>query len=184
MRLRTAIVFLVLAGCSKAAPARSEAKAKPGAPTRQAAKPSVAAPSRPVARPALPARASDFNPPGIPHLSGEVHEGESGLQYIDEVVGTGRTPEKGKAVTVHYTGWLTDGTKFDSSHDRDAPIVIPFATGVVIQGWDLGLETMRAGGKRRLLIPAEIAYGADGAGDAIPPDAVLVYDVELVDVAP
>ena len=173
---------VALAACSKAGPAKSEAKPSPS--VRQAGKPGAAvrAPAAQGARPSLPATRSDFNPPGVPPLTGEIHEGESGLQYIDEVVGTGRAPEKGKPMTIHYTGWLTDGTKFDSSHDRDAPIVIPFDSGMVIKGWDLGLETMRAGGKRRLLIPAEIAYGAQGAGDAIPPDAVLLFDVELIDV--
>jgi peptidylprolyl isomerase len=181
MSLRVAVLSILLAACGKAEPTKSEAKPSLSA---RPAKPSITehAPTARGARPSLPAIPSDFNPPGIPQLSGEVHEGERGLQYIDETVGTGRAPEKGKPVTVHYTGWLTDGTKFDSSRDRNEPIVIPFDTGAVIKGWDLGLETMRVGGKRRLLIPAAIAYGDHGAGDVIPPDSVLVFDVELIDV--
>ena len=173
--MRAALLIFLLAGCRKAEPPRPQAKPAAPAPVSKQASP------LPGPRPSLPATASDFNPPGVPHLAGDVHEGPSGLQYIDEVVGTGRSPTKGKQVTVHYTGWLTDGTKFDSSRDRDAPIEMPYDTGMTIKGWDLGLETMRAGGKRRLLIPAEIAYGSGGAGDAIPPDAVLLFDIELLD---
>jgi peptidylprolyl isomerase len=178
---RAVILTIVLAGCSKTEPTKSEATRSSAA---RAPAPRVVehAPTPAGPRPSLPPPSSDFNPPGVPQLLGEVHEGESGLQYIDEVVGTGPAPVKGKPVKVHYTGWLTDGTEFDSSHVRDQPIVIPFNAGVVIKGWDLGLETMRVGGKRRLRIPADIAYGAQGAGDAIPPDAVLLFDIELVDV--
>jgi peptidylprolyl isomerase len=130
--------------------------------------------------PALPDH-SDANPPGVPRLTGEVRtEGE--LAYLDEVVGTGAAPQQGQTIKVHYTGWLTDGTKFDSSRDRGEPIVLRFDTGQVIKGWDLGLASMRVGGKRRLIIPAELGYGANGAGEAIPPDSTLVFDVELIAV--
>ena len=175
------ILLVALGACNKAEPTATESKA---ARTSSPARSQLAerTPTARPPRPSLPATPSDFNPPGIPQLSGEIHEGESGLQYIDEVVGTGPAPEKGKPVTVHYTGWLTDGTKFDSSRDRDAPIALPFDAGAVIKGWDLGLATMRVGGKRRLLIPANIAYGSNGTGDVIPPDAVLVFDVELLAV--
>jgi peptidylprolyl isomerase len=177
------ILCILVMGCSKAEPAKTEDKPRgSAAPRAQRSAGPLRMSTTAGPRPSLPATTSDFNPPGLPPVTGEVHEGESGLQYIDEVVGTGRAPEKGKPVTVHYTGWLADGTQVDSSHDRDAPIVIAFDSGTVIKGWDLGLATMRVGGKRRLLIPAAIAYGANGAGDAIPPDAVLLFDVELVDV--
>jgi peptidylprolyl isomerase len=94
----------------------------------------------------------------------------------------GAQPTTGHAVKVHYTGWLTDGSKFDSSQDRGQPIVLKFDSGQVIKGWDIGLATMRVGGKRRLIIPADLGYGERGAGNAIPPDSVLVFDVELLEV--
>ena len=104
----------------------------------------------------------------------------SGLQYTIDAPGTGEQPKAGQVVSVHYTGWLTDGTKFDSSRDRGEPIVLRFDSGQVIKGWDLGLASMRVGGKRRLVIPPELGYGERGAGNAIPPDATLVFDVELL----
>ena len=88
----------------------------------------------------------------------------------------------GDEVTVHYTGWLEDGTKFDSSVDRGQPFVFPLGRGRVIQGWDLGVAGMKVGGKRKLLIPAKLGYGKRGAGDAIPPNANLIFDVELLSV--
>lgn len=124
----------------------------------------------------------DINPPGVPRLTGKLEE-DRGVQYIDEKVGTGAAPVKGKPIKVHYTGWLTDGSKFDSSLTRGEPIEFPFDGGMVIKGWDIGLSTMKVGGKRRILLPAEVAYGDNGAGEAIPPGAVLVFDVELVDAA-
>jgi FKBP-type peptidyl-prolyl cis-trans isomerase FkpA len=101
---------------------------------------------------------------------------------IDELKeGAGPTPTKGQTVSVHYTGWLKDGTKFDSSFDRGQPIEFQFGTGVVIKGWDAGLDGMRVGGKRKLTIPPEMAYGARGTpGGPIPPNATLVFEVELV----
>jgi peptidylprolyl isomerase len=170
---------VLLAACSKDEPATSKPPAdrKPIAEVR---KPTVAQPQRQQAAPALP-EYSDVNPPGVPRLSGPV-ETDRGVSYVDDVVGTGPLPEKGKLIKVHYTGWLTDGTKFDSSRDRDEPIRIRFDSAMVIKGWDIGLATMRVGGKRRLIIPAELGYGATGAGQAIPPDAVLVFDVELVEI--
>ena len=105
----------------------------------------------------------------------------SGLKYIDVVVGTGVSPKPGQSVTVHYTGTLQDGTKFDSSVDRNQPYVFPIGVGRVIKGWDEGVMTMKVGGKRKLIIPASLGYGARGNGP-IPPNATLLFDVELLDV--
>ncbi|MBD2465293.1 FKBP-type peptidyl-prolyl cis-trans isomerase [Oscillatoria sp. FACHB-1407] len=105
---------------------------------------------------------------------------ESGLQYIDLVEGTGATPQRGQTVIVHYTGTLEDGTKFDSSRDRNAPFSFPLGTGRVIRGWDEGISTMKVGGRRQLIIPPDLGYGARGAGGVIPPNATLIFDVELL----
>ena len=96
--------------------------------------------------------------------------------------GTGALPKSGDTVTVHYTGWLTDGTKFDSSVDRDDPFAFVLGQGQVIQGWDQGVATMRVGDKARLTIPAELAYGAAGYPGAIPPNATLIFEVELLSI--
>ncbi|HEV7558477.1 MAG TPA: FKBP-type peptidyl-prolyl cis-trans isomerase, partial [Kofleriaceae bacterium] len=136
-------------------------------------------PQRRIA-PALP-DTSDANPPGVPRLDGPIQT-DRGVDYIDEVVGTGTQPEKGQHVKVHYSGWLPDGTKFDSSVDRGEPIHIRFDSGQVIKGWDIGLASMRVGGKRRLIIPSDLGYGERGARDVIPPDSTLVFDVELLEV--
>lgn len=107
----------------------------------------------------------------------------SGLQYIELEEGTGATPQSGQTVTVHYTGTLTDGTKFDSSLDRNRPFSFRIGAGQVIRGWDEGLSTMKVGGKRRLIIPPDLGYGARGAGGVIPPNATLVFDVELLSIS-
>lgn len=106
----------------------------------------------------------------------------SGLKYIDIQEGDGATPQSGQNVTVHYTGTLEDGTKFDSSRDRNRPFSFRLGAGQVIRGWDEGLSTMKVGGQRRLIIPPELGYGARGAGGVIPPNATLVFDVELLRV--
>jgi len=107
----------------------------------------------------------------------------SGLSYTDLVKGSGAAPTSGKNVTVHYTGWLEDGKKFDSSVDRGQPFVFRIGAGEVIPGWDEGVMTMRVGGKRKLVIPAQLGYGAAGAAGVIPPNATLIFEVELLDVA-
>ena len=100
----------------------------------------------------------------------------------DLVVGTGTAAASGQKVTVHYTGWLTNGTKFESSKDRGDPFVFPLGKGQVIKGWDQGVQGMKVGGKRKLTIPPEMGYGSRGAGGVIPPNATLVFEVELLGV--
>ena len=106
----------------------------------------------------------------------------SGLKYVDEKVGDGASPQKGKQVSVHYTGTLTDGKKFDSSRDRGQPFKFVIGVGQVIAGWDEGVMSMKVGGKRKLIIPANLGYGSRGAGGVIPPNAELHFDVELLGV--
>ncbi len=110
---------------------------------------------------------------------------DSGLKYEDLVEGDGEQAVAGNSVTVHYTGWLTDGSKFDSSLDRNDPFRFPLGGGRVIRGWDEGVQGMKVGGKRRLTIPPQLGYGAAGAGagGVIPPNATLVFEVELLEVA-
>ena len=106
----------------------------------------------------------------------------SGLKYTDTKVGTGAEAKAGQTAVVHYTGYLTNGTKFDSSKDRGQPFSFPLGGGRVIKGWDEGGQGMKVGGVRKLTIPANLGYGAQGAGGVIPPNATLVFDVELLDL--
>ena len=106
----------------------------------------------------------------------------SGLQYIDLKIGAGATALAGQNVSVHYTGWLENGKKFDSSVDRGQPFSFPLGAGRVIKGWDEGVQGMKVGGKRKLTIPSNLGYGARGAGGAIPPNATLIFEVELLGV--
>ena len=111
---------------------------------------------------------------------------ESGLKYVDTQAGTGVQPQRGQRIVVHYTGWLSDkgnkGKKFDSSLDRKEPLVIPIGVGKLIKGWDEGLLTMKVGGKRTLYIPSNLGYGPRGAGGDIPPNADLIFEVELLSI--
>ena len=107
---------------------------------------------------------------------------DSGLKYEDLAVGDGPGAEPGQRVKVHYTGWLTNGNKFDSSKDRNDPFVFKLGARQVIGGWDEGVQGMQAGGTRKLTIPSHLGYGARGAGGVIPPDATLVFEVELLGV--
>jgi len=109
---------------------------------------------------------------------------ETGLQYEDTVVGTGKEATGlGQTAIVHYTGWLSDGTQFDSSKGGERPFSFPIACGMVIKGWDEGIIGMKEGGTRQLTVPPELAYGATGAGDVIPANATLVFEIELVEVS-
>lgn len=106
----------------------------------------------------------------------------SGLKYVDQVIGTGDTAVAGKTASVHYTGWLENGKKFDSSVDRGQPFSFPLGAGRVIKGWDEGVQGMKVGGKRKLTVPSDLGYGSRGAGGVIPPNATLIFDVELLGV--
>ena len=130
-----------------------------------------------------PAAAPPASTSGPMAVSGSPTTTPTGLQYWDIVVGTGAPAVVGKGVQVHYSGYLTNGQKFDSSRDRNQPFVFQLGAGEVIKGWDEGVAGMKVGGKRQLRVPPELGYGSTGAGGAIPPNATLIFDVELLDVA-
>jgi peptidylprolyl isomerase len=127
----------------------------------------------------------DLNP-ATAQTAGKTVTTASGLQIIDTQVGTGATPQTGQTCVMHYTGWLYEngakGKKFDSSLDRGQPFEFPIGRGRVIAGWDEGVASMKVGGKRTLIIPAKLGYGERGAGGAIPPNATLIFEVELLGV--
>lgn len=136
-----------------------------------------------------PSQSANPNQSGSPAQSAQLENSSttmtqtpSGLQYEDLTVGTGATPQAGQTVHVHYTGWLTDGKKFDSSVDRGQPFPFVLGQGAVIKGWDEGVATMQVGGKRKLTIPPALAYGDRGFPGAIPPNSTLVFDVELLEI--
>ncbi|MDZ8107201.1 MAG: FKBP-type peptidyl-prolyl cis-trans isomerase [Nostoc sp. DedQUE12a] len=125
---------------------------------------------------------SDADAVTNPSSNNNVITTPSGLKYVELKEGTGATPERGQTVEVHYTGTLEDGTKFDSSRDRGQPFKFKIGVGQVIKGWDEGLSTMKVGGRRNLIIPPDLGYGSRGAGGVIPPNATLLFDVELLGV--
>ncbi len=121
-------------------------------------------------------------PGGPPALSGDTVATTSGLKYIVIKQGAGAAPQSGQTVSVHYTGWFTDGRKFDSSIDRGEPFSFALGQGRVIRGWDEGVAMMRVGEKRRFIIPPQLGYGVSGHPAGIPPNATLIFDVELLGV--
>jgi hypothetical protein len=171
------VVFALLptAACSSYNESPSSTPAAGGAtPPVQASAASQCPPATPVSA----------NVPGAPPVPADAKSTTTptGLQYIDTVPGTGAIAQVGQTATVHYTGWLPNGTKFDSSRDRGQPFNFPIGGGQVIKGWDEGVANMHVAGQRRLIVPPELAYGTKGAGGVIPPCATLIFDVELISV--
>lgn len=147
----------------------------------RATAPIAAEPTTPAQVAQLPIPAPNMDDTS-PASSPDVVTTDSGLQYVEIEAGTGATPQAGQTVTVHYTGTLEDGTKFDSSRDRNRPFSFRLGQGQVIQGWDEGLSTMKVGGRRQLIIPPDLGYGARGVGP-IPPNSTLIFDVELLSIS-
>ena len=172
LKTRKILIVLVLLGLVMAAAACGEEDSDDA--QDAGAQPSAEASSEPEAEPDAGGEATCYE---------EGTKTDSGLEITDEVCGDGTVAEAGKLVTVHYVGKLEDGTKFDSSLDRGQPFEFLLGGGMVIQGWDEGIVGMAIGGKRTLVIPPELGYGAEGAGEVIPPDATLIFDVELLEVA-
>lgn len=159
IRPLAALAALVLTGCSSTSGGKTPPPSAPPAPAAATApNPQSALPQEVVTR--------------------------DGLKYVDLKVGDGAIAEAGMRAMVHYTGWLTDGTTFDSSVERGQPFSFTLGQGQVIRGWDEGVKGMRVGGKRKLTIPPDMGYGSRGAAGVIPPNATLIFDVELLDVKP
>jgi peptidylprolyl isomerase len=169
-----ALALMLLVGCA-GQKAKQENTQGNAAPARSAATPAQTQQAVPT-----PERSSPVAP--TPTTDAQTKTLPSGLKYVDLVVGTGEAPKPGQVVSVHYTGWLVNGRKFDSSLDRGTPFQFTLGKGEVIKGWDEGVATMKVGGKRKLIIPPAMGYGPRGAGGVIPPDAILIFEVELLGV--
>jgi len=167
------LTLTVASGCTQPTTGKKSGQTAPPA-GKNATEGAAAASTTPSPTSASP------KPAGAEKQGAEPAEGK--LQITDLVVGTGKVAETGKSVTVHYRGTLADGTEFDSSHKHGEPFSFPLGAGKVIPGWDEGVKGMKVGGKRKLVVPPDMAYGSRGAGGVIPPNATLTFEVELLDV--
>jgi len=179
MRWLLVLVFLAMMGvaCGSSSDSESDTVATTAPPPTATTQPTAAAQSTATAQPTQSEPKSE-----VVMAENETITTASGLQITVIEVGTGDKAEAGKTAVVHYTGWLLDGTKFDSSVDRGTPFEFQLGAGRVIKGWDEGVATMNIGGKVELIIPPDLGYGASGAGGAIPPNATLKFEVELLDM--
>ena len=173
------LLILLLVFLGACTPSEQPKPSEPATPAATEPAPATAPPSQPAAEAAKPAPESVSASKTAPAELKTVTTG-SGLKYQDLMVGKGPTPKAGSQVMVHYTGWLTNGNKFDSSVDRGQPFLFRLGRGEVIKGWDEGVATMHVGGKRKLTIPSGLAYGAKGYPGAIPPNSTLIFEVELL----
>lgn len=175
MKALTILTILLCVACAKTADTTATATETASATTE-----SIAATDTTPAEDLVPAAPTGAAAMDTFSMPTNLQTTASGLQYTVDTPGTGAQPQPGQTVAVHYTGWLTDGTKFDSSRDRGTPIEFPLGQGRVIKGWDEGIGLMKVGEKRTLVIPSSLGYGPRGMGGVIPPDATLVFKVELV----
>lgn len=187
--ITVALLSIALVGCSKPAapPATAEAPtteapAPAPAPAAEPAKPATEAPA--AEKPAAPAAAKGKTMgPKLPGEEGKsVVTTKSGLKYVVLEQGKGKVPQKGATIVAEYTGWLTDGKKFDSSKDHPGEFSFTVGLGQVIPGWDEALSSMKVGERRKLIVPPDLGYGAEGAGGVIPPNATLIFEVKLVKI--